>query len=88
MTLTTYNIHNYYENTLAKSDRAVLARISLSLHLILNFLPIVIIYCFTIESYNVFVTIEFFPHVIIMEDSLLMGPFDNDFGDVDTLFNL
>ena len=88
MTLTTYNIHNYYENTLAKSDLAVLARISLSLHLILSFLPIVFIYCFTIESYNVFVTIEFFPHVIIMEDSLLMGPFDNDFGDVDTLFNL
>ena len=88
MTLSTYNIHNYYEYTLAKSDLAVLARISLSLHLILSFLPIVFIYCFTIESYNVFVTIEFFPHAIIMEDSLLMGPSDNDFRDGDTLLNL
>ena len=32
-------------------------------------------------------TIEFFPHVIIMENSLSMGSSDNDFGDVDTLFN-
>ena len=35
-----------------------------------------------------YLTIEFFLHVIIMEDSLLMGPSDNDFGDVDTLLNL
>ena len=49
--------------------------------------PIVFVYCFTIESSNVFVTIEFFPHVIIMENSLSMGPLDNDFGDVETLPN-
>ena len=49
--------------------------------------PIEFVYCFIIEGYNVFVTIEFFPHVIIMEDYLSMGPFDNDFRDVDTLFN-
>ena len=50
--------------------------------------PIVFVSYFTIESYNVFVTIEFFPHVVIMEDFLSMGPSDDDFVDVDTLLNL
>ena len=49
---------------------------------------ILFVYCFIIEGYNVYVTIEFFPHIIIMEDFLSMGPSDNDFGDVDTLLNL
>ena len=49
---------------------------------------ILFVYCFIIENYNVFVTIEFFSHVIIMDDSLLMGPSDNDFRDGDTLLNL
>ena len=44
--------------------------------------PIIFVYFFTIEGYNVFMTIETFCHVIIMEDSLSMGPSDNDFGDV------
>ena len=50
--------------------------------------PIVFVYYFTIEGYNIFVTIEFFPHVVIMEDFLSMGPSDDDFGDVETLLNL
>ena len=49
---------------------------------------ILFVYCFIIECYNVYVTIEFFPHIIIMEDFLSMGPSDNDFGDVDTFLNL
>ena len=40
------------------------------------------------EDYNVFMTIEILSHVIIMEDSLSMGPSDNNFRDVDILLNL
>ena len=40
--------------------------------------PVVFVYCFTIEGYNVFVIIEFFRHVVIMEDFLSMGPSDED----------
>ena len=61
-----------------KSDIAALA-LSLSLSLpILSFPylfviitkmePIIFVYCFTIEGHNVFVTIEFFPHVSTMEE--------------------
>ena len=50
--------------------------------------PIVFGYSFTIEGYNVFVAIEFFSHVIIMEDFLSMDPPDDDFGDVDTFLNI
>ena len=50
--------------------------------------PIVVVYSFTIEGYNVFVTIEFFSHFVIMEDFLSMDPSDDDFGDVDILLNL
>ena len=50
--------------------------------------PMVFVYSFTIEGYNVFVTIEFFPHVFRMEDFLSMDPSDDGFGDIDTLFNL
>ena len=65
--------------------------LSLSLSLSPSFVVmdlILLVYCFIIENYNVFVTIEFFSHVIIMEDSLLMGHSDNDFRDGDTLLNL
>ena len=65
--------------------------LSLSLSLSPSFVVmdlILFVYCFIIENYNVFVTIEFFSHVIIMEDSLLMGHSDNDFRDGDTLLNL
>ena len=50
--------------------------------------PIIFVNSFSIKGYNVFVNIKFFPHAIIMEDSLLIGPFDNDIGDVNTLLNL
>ena len=50
--------------------------------------PIIFVNSFLIKGYNVFVTIEFFPHAIIMEDSLLIGPSDDDFSDVNTLLNL
>ena len=50
--------------------------------------PIIFVNSFSIEGYNVFVNIKFFPHAIIMEDSLLIGPSDDDIGDVNTLLNL
>ena len=31
--------------------------------------PIIFIYPFTIEGYDVTITIEFFPHIIVLEDS-------------------
>ena len=31
--------------------------------------PLTFIYSFTIEGYNVTITIEFFPHIIVLEDS-------------------
>ena len=46
------------------------------------------VYLFTIESYNVIVIIEFFPYVLVLEDFFSLEPMDDDFGDVDTLFNL
>ena len=45
-------------------------------------------FSFSIKANNVFVNIEFFPHAIIMEDSLLIGPSNDDSSDVDTLLNL
>ena len=50
--------------------------------------PIIFFNSFSIEGYNVFVNIKFFPHAIIMEDSLLIGPSDDDIGDVNALLNL
>ena len=77
------------------NDLVVLARISLSLShtklspLLVIMDPIVFVYSFTIEGYNVIVTIEFFPHVlIILEDFFSLEPMDDDFGDVDTFLNL
>ena len=40
------------------------------------------------EGYNVIVTIEFFPHIVILEDFFSIDPTNDDFGDVDTLLNL
>ena len=46
------------------------------------------VYSFTIEGYNVIITIEFFHHVLVLEDFFSPEPMDDDFGDVDTLLNL
>lgn len=46
--------------------------------------------CFTIEGYNVFVTIEFFPYVSIMEERFSQDPSNDgtqEFGNVDTFLN-
>ena len=50
--------------------------------------PIVFVYSFTIEGYNVIVTIEFFPHALVLEDFFSLEPMDDDFGDVDTFLHL
>ena len=47
----------------------------------------IFVYSFTIEGYDVTVTIEFFHHVIVLEDSS-PEPVDDDFEDVDTFLNL
>ena len=47
----------------------------------------IFVYLFTIEGYDVIVTVEFFPHVIVLKDSSLQ-PVDDDFEDVDTFLNL
>ena len=51
--------------------------------------PIIFVYSFTIEGYDVIVTIEFFfsPHVIVLEDPS-PEPVDDNFENVDTFFNL
>ena len=46
------------------------------------------VYLFTIEGYNIIVIIEFFPHVLVLEDFFSLEPMDDDFGDVDILLNL
>ena len=46
------------------------------------------VYSFTIEGYDVIVTIEFFHHVIVLEDSSSLKPMDDDFEDADTFLNL
>ena len=43
---------------------------------------------FTIEGYNVIIAIEFFPHVLVLEDFFSLEPMGDDFGDLDTLLNL
>ena len=42
---------------------------------------------FTIEGYDVIVTIKFFLHVIVLEDSF-PEPVDDDFENADTFLNL
>ena len=46
----------------------------------------IFVYSFTVEGYDVTVTIEFFPHIVILEDSSpeLM---DDEFEDVDVFLN-
>ena len=78
------------------NDLAALARISLSLpssHTKLSLLfaimdPIVFVYSFTIEGYNVIVTIEFFFSCCYIGGLFIAGSMDDDFGDVDTLLKL
>ena len=49
--------------------------------------PIIFICSFTIEGYDVTVTIEFFPHIVVLEDSSpkQMG---DEFENMDTFLNL
>ena len=49
--------------------------------------PMVFVYLFTIKGYDVTITIEFFPHIIVLEDSSLESA-DDEFEDVDTFLNL
>ena len=49
--------------------------------------PMIFFYSFTIEGYDMTVTIEFFPHIIVLEDSSLES-IDDEFEDVDTFLNL
>ena len=78
------------------NDLAAAAGISLSLPsshtkfspLLVIMEPTVFVYSFNIESYDVLVIIEFFPHVVVLEDFFSLEPMDDDFGDVDTLLNL
>ena len=66
-----------------KSYIATLAGLSLSLSIlsfpylfviIIKMEPIIFVYCFTIEGHNVFVIIEFFPRVNIMEARFSQDP--------------
>ena len=47
----------------------------------------VFVYSFTIEGYDVAITIEFFPYIIVLEDSSLKFT-DDKFENVDTFLNL
>ena len=49
--------------------------------------PIIFIYSFTIEGYNVTITIEFFPHIIVLEDSSSELT-DDEFENMDTSLDL
>ena len=49
--------------------------------------PMIFTYSFTIKGYDVTVTIEFFPHIIVLEDSFPELT-DDEFENVDTFFNL
>ena len=76
------------------NDFAALAGISLSLfisHQVSSLLaimePMIFVYLFTIKGYDMTVTIEFFPHIIILEDSSPEST-DDEFEDIDTFLNL
>ena len=47
----------------------------------------IFVYLFTIKGYDMTVTIEFFPHIIILEDSFPEST-DDEFEDIDTFLNL
>ena len=49
--------------------------------------PMVFVSLFTIEGYDMTFTIEFFSHIIVLEDSSLESA-DDEFEDVDTFLNL
>ena len=49
--------------------------------------PIVFVYCFLVDDYNVFVTMEFLPYVSMMEVEFSQDPSNDgtqEFGDVET----
>ena len=48
---------------------------------------IIFIYSFTIEGYDVIITIELFPHIVVLEDSS-PKPIDDEFENVDIFLNL
>ena len=48
--------------------------------------PMIFVYSFTVEGYDVTVTIEFFPHIVILED-FSPEPMDDEFEDVDVFLN-
>ena len=47
----------------------------------------IFIYLFSINGYNVIVTIEFFPHIVVLEDSSLELT-DDESDNVDIFLNL
>ena len=49
--------------------------------------PMIFTYSFTINGYDVTVIIEFFPHIIVLEDSSLKL-MDDEFESVDIFLNL
>ena len=49
--------------------------------------PMILVYSFTIEGYDITVTIEFFLHIIALEDSS-PKPMDDEFENVNTFLNL
>ena len=49
--------------------------------------PMIFVYSFTIEGYDMTITIEIFPHIIVLEDSSPEST-DDEFEDVDTFLNL
>ena len=49
--------------------------------------PMLFVYSFTIEGYDMTITIEFFPHIIVLEYSSQKS-MDDEFEDVDTFLNL
>ena len=49
--------------------------------------PMIFTYSFTINGYDVTVIIEFFPHIIVLEDSSL-GLTNDEFENVNIFFNL
>ena len=77
------------------NDLAALTGISLSLpsshtkfsYLFIIMEPMIFTYSFTIDGYDVTVTIEFFPHIVVLEDS---SPelTDDEFENVDIFLNL
>ena len=49
--------------------------------------PMIFTYSFTIDGYDITVTIEFFPHIVVLEDSSL-ELMDDESESVDIFLNL